>query len=339
MFDIHPISAENLQGVQPLYEAFQKVAQTDYGWPHGAIDFGALGKIFEMGLMQGYLIRDFQADRPVGFLFYQAESFGAMEIKVIYLAPDLPVKTVLDLLMNRFMADGKTIDGWEVLSYPLLGEAQLRYVRYLTWYGLKPIGQLVVKFHMFDGISLEIFKKQALPDLPVGYRMVSWDPKYEEGVVDIIAEAFAESVDALWDPRFRSREGVAEAIAFVQSGAYGIFWPDCTTILLNEKGQPAGVCFLNIVSQDEANIPLIGLLKSERQKGLGKQLLAQTVDRSVHEALTGKLQISLISATTATANIPAVRMYRHLAFREDYWYPHLYQNRSSVIRRRPGQWC
>lgn len=339
MLDVYPISSQNLHELKSLYTAFQKVAQVDYGWPGGTIGFDSLEHIFSVGLIEGYLVRDFASNTPVGFMFYHVETFRALEIKVIYIVPELPVKTVLDVLMTRFIEDIKLLEGWDVLSYPMLGPGQLRYIRYITWYGFKPAGQMVVKFYMLDGISIEILQKQVYPSLPEGYRFISWDPCYEERVIDVLAEAFAESVDALWDPRFRSREGVKEALAFVQSGSYGKFWPQCCTILLNAEDKPVGVCLINIVSSEEANIPLIGVLKSERQKKLGRQLLAQTVNRSIDEVLAKRSNISIISATTATGNISSVRMYRNTSFQEEIWYPHVYQEKESVLKRRAGQWC
>lgn len=339
LYEIRPITPANLHVLEPAYQAFQAVAQSDYGWPTNAIALDNLGPVFASGLMQGYMLCDAVKDRVVGFMFYQIEAYRALEIKMLYMDADAPVKPLLDVLMPRFIEDIKLQDGWDVVSYPVLGPAQARYVQQITWYGFKPVGQAVVKFHLLDGISVEIMSKQTYAEAPEGYRFATWDPRYEDGVVDVIQDAFSQSVDALWDPRFRSREGVAEAIAFLQSGHYGLFWPSCTTLLMNPEDKPVGVCFLNMVSQDEANIPLIGLMKSERRHKLGRTLLSQTVSLCVQEVLNGKSQVKTISATVATENIPAIRMYRHTAFQEDHWYPHVYQERSSVLIRKPGQWC
>jgi ribosomal protein S18 acetylase RimI-like enzyme len=274
-------------------------------------------------------------------MLYQVEPYRALEIKVIYLDQDENVKAILDTLFPKFLDDCKAYsDHWDVISYPVLGIGQSRYVRYLTWYGLKPVGQSVVNFNIFDGISVEIFKKQHYTAPPEGYRFISWDDQYTEGVIDVLSEAFATSVDALWDPRFRSRDGIRQALEFVKTGGYGTFWPSCNTILLNDQNQAVGVCLLNVVSKDEANIPLIGLLKSERRHKLGRTLLAQTVEKCINEVLAGKLKIQKISATVATENIPAVRMYRHTGFQEHHWYTHMYEDRSDVLnRKKAGQWC
>ncbi len=339
LLEAHPLTSANVESFKQSYTAFHQVAQAEYGWPSSAIDFETLKKIIAMGIMRGFLLQDVVKGQCIGFLLYQMESYGALEIKVIYIHPDWPIKSSLDTLLNPFLEHIKTLEGWQVLSYPMLGPGQARYLDFITWYGFKPIGQAVVKFNLFDGITIEIFKKIEKAALPEGYRLDTWRPEYEAGVIDVLTEAFAESVDALWDPRFRSREGMTEAMKFVQSGGYGVFHPSCTGILLNAQGQPVGVCLLNLVSPGEANIPLIGLLKSERKHRLGKRLLSHTVECCIDEVLKGKLPINAISATVATGNIPAIRMYRHVAFQEDHWYTHAYQDREKVLARRPGQWC
>jgi GNAT superfamily N-acetyltransferase len=249
------------------------------------------------------------------------------------------VKLALDVLMPRFLDDHRDSEQWDVMSYPMLGPAQMRYTHYMPWYGFKPEGQAVMQFHVMDGISIEVLQKNRRPPLPDGYRLVSWQPQYHAGVCDVLAEAFTDSADARWDPRFRTRQGIEEALAFVQSGNYGMFSPDCTTVLLNAEGNPVGVCLLNIVSAEEANIPLIGLFKAERRHKLGQLLLAHTVERCIHAMMQGKFNIAVISATVATANIPAIRMYRYTAFQELQWYPHIYQSREAVLARRPNAWC
>jgi hypothetical protein len=339
VLQIAPITSNNIDRLQPAYTQFQQIAQVEYGWPLAAIGFDGLKQIISMGMLQGYLMEDPVANRVVGFMLYNIEPFGALEIKVIYIADDQPVKSSLDQLMTVFIRDIQQLDGWETVSYPMLGQGQNRYSPYITWYGFKPVGQSVVKFNMFDGISVEIFKRLQLPALPEGYRMVSWDPQYTQGVIDVLTDAFSDSADSLWDPRFRNRAGMEEAFSFVQSGGYGKFWPSCITILLNASDQPVGVCLLNIVSPEEANIPLVGILNSERKHKLGRVILAETIRKCIYEVIEGKIITSTISATVATANFAAIKMYRNTAFQEEHWYPHVYQDRDSVLKRKAGQWC
>lgn len=341
MLDVYPLTVENADQFKPLYESFQKVAHLEYGWPQQAAGFETLRQLIAMKAIEGYFVREFSTEQNVGFLLFHLEPQGTLEIKVVYLEPDVPVKPALDALFNRFLEDMKQIDGWEVMSYPVLGTRQARFIDFLTWYGFKPVGQAVMKLNLMDQLTVEVFKKvlSTLPELPPGYQLKSWDPVYTDGVIDVLTEAFVDSVDALWDPRFRTRNGMAEALQFVQSGGYGVFWPSCVTILLNPEDKPVGVCLFNVVGDGEANIPLIGLLKSERQHKLGRSLLVNTLYTCIQEVLGEKLEVLKISATTATANFAAIKMYRYAGFQEDYWYPHVYQERAHVLSRRVGQWC
>jgi len=334
-----PIDENNIDALDPLYETFRKVAEEEYGWPMAAIGMKDLKMIFLSSLMHGYLLHDYSDKKHVGFMFNQYETYGALEIKVIYLQPDVSLKSALGVLMDRLFSDAKEHDSWKVLSYPILGKSQFKYTDFITWYGFRPVGQSVVKFNLFDAITIEIFKGLQFKEPPEGFKFISWDPKYQESVIDVLTESFSTSVDALWDPRFRTAEGITEAVTFLQSGGYGLFYPECNSILVNDKDQAVGVCFMNIVSQEEANIPLIGLRSSVRNLKLGKSLLAHSVNSCIKEVLEGKLGVSNISATVATENFPAVKMYRHVGFQEDHWYPHVYQDRSSMMARRPGQWC
>jgi len=339
ILDIFPLNPTTYDRLKPVYEAFSKVAKVEYAWPLSAIEFDGLTRALDAGLLKGSVFWDVLNDRGAGFMLYQVEPHGSLEIKVLYLHPDIDVKMALDTIFRRFLEDAAKLPGWSVISYPMLGPAQLRYIRFTNWYGFTPIGQAVTKFHLLDPLSAEIFGKLDFAPLPDGYQFVAWDAKYQDAVAEVLSEAFKESADARWDPRFRTLEGMKEALQFVQSGGYGRFSPEYTTVLLNDQQQPVGACLLNIVSPIEANIPLIGLKESERKHKLGRTLLAQTVKKCLDDTLKGKVGLAYVTATVATSNIPAVKMYRHTGFQEDYWYPHIYQTCETLNSRKPGQWC
>jgi len=334
-----PLTAENLETIAPLYEGFRREARAGYGWFLTAVDFTGLASAILTGMLQGYVLKDVVIGQSVGFLLYHIEPFEALEIKLIYLAEGVSVKIALDTVIPRFIEDIKLKPGWEVLSYPILGEKQLPYMQYLTWYGFKPVGQSVVHFNMLDNLSVEILQQVSAKPLPEGYRIVDWSDAYQEDVISVLTESFADSVDALWDPRFRSREGIAQALSFLRAGGYGVFKPSCNSIVLNPENKPVGVCLLSLISPDEANIPLIGLYKSERHRKLGTLLLAQTVKKCVLEVAAGKITTPVVSATVATANVSAIRMYRQVGFLEQNWYPHVYQPKTNVLQRKEGVRC
>ena len=340
MLEAKPITTDQLPALKSLYNAFRSVAVVEYGFPQKPIDFDTLAMAHSMGMIELYGLWESPEDRYVGFMMYNMESYGAVDIKALYLQETVPMKTAVDVMFNRLLEDVKELDNWEVVSYALLGTRQYEYIHYITWPGFTPVGQAVVNFKLDDVLSQAIFEEALkLPPLPEGYRFESYKPEYEQAVIDVIAESFKKSVDALWDPRFRTREGIVEAFEFVRSGAYGVFYPDATSVLLNAEGKPVGVCLLNIISNTEANIPIIGLASSERGKKLGVPLLANTIRRCYDLVKARKLSLKKISATVATGNLPAVRMYRVVGFQEDHWYPHVYQDRENVLARRPGQWC
>ena len=102
---------------------------------------------------------------------------------------------------------------------------------------------------------------------------------------------------------------------------YGKFLPNATSVLLYKK-KPVGICFANITAGRIANIPLVGMLKEHCSKGLGEALLYNTM-----KLLTEKsgLSLSELNASTETDNYAALKMYRRLGFKEDYYYTQAYR--------------
>ena len=102
---------------------------------------------------------------------------------------------------------------------------------------------------------------------------------------------------------------------------YGTFLPDCTSVLLY-KNEPVGICFANITAGRIANIPLIGMKKEHCGKGLGEAMLHTTLTKLISKHLN---HLSEVNASTETDNYPALKMYRRLGFKEDYYYPQAYR--------------
>ena len=97
--------------------------------------------------------------------------------------------------------------------------------------------------------------------------------------------------------------------------------PDCTSVLLyNDK--PVGICFANITAGRIANIPLIGMGKEHCSKGLGLSLLHSSMKKLL--SYYGST-LSEVNASTETDNYPALKMYRRLGFKEDYYYTQAYK--------------
>jgi ribosomal protein S18 acetylase RimI-like enzyme len=87
------------------------------------------------------------------------------------------------------------------------------------------------------------------------------------------------------------------------------------------------------------NIPLVGVRPSEKGKNLGNILLQACLNHCIDGMLAERNSILKVSTTMDTDNIPAIKMYRRIGFREEYNYPHVYLTREKAMAYTPGKWC
>jgi GNAT superfamily N-acetyltransferase len=188
-------------------------------------------------------------------------------------------------------------------------------------------------------------EKRFIP--PEGLHLVQWQPAFVEPVAHMIYEAFHTKSDALWDPRFRSKEGAALVVDLITSGRIGDFYPNYTWLLTtsptpNPQHQSDFVGFTFLVQADflTGNIPLIGLVKQDayRNRGLGKGLLQHAILNVVDGILNGELPMLNVHATVDTDNSQAVKMYRSIHFQETSNYAHAYLTREVAMAFNVGQW-
>jgi len=327
MITVTPLTAENIDSIAGLYNAFRGTdaepgeAQTKYYWDHQPVEFSTLKKGIAHKLINGYAVLDSSEPSPLGFMLYIREEHRAIEINLVYIQEGREQKTIVDRLMRRFIADIKELPGWDVVSFAMLG----------------PQAEPIVKFNIMDPVSLHILKTQDIP-LPEGYTLDYWKPEYAGEVAKSVYEAFSGATDALWDPRFKTELGAKKVVGLLTSGQQGPHIPQCTSIMLHE-GIPIGFCFMVQATMTQGNIPLIGMRKGHNKKKLGHLLLRHALDACVDNILAGKIGMLEISATHDTDNFAAIRMYRHLGFRDYYNYPHVYLTAEKTQQMVVGKWC
>lgn len=340
MIKAHRITPESLPRLRAIYERFCAKAKPEFHWSEEPIPFDNFCIAIQHRIMFGYWVEDTAQEEPIAFLLACLEEHRAIEINIIYCeSPDQ--KTVLDRLMRQLIPDIRAMEGWDVVSYAMMGE-QAPFIRSILWYGFKPMGQAVLKFDILDSLSLQIMKQQpvaqALTALGSDYRIEAWKPEAAGDVAQSIYEAFHKATDALWDPRFRTLQGARKIVGLLSGSMMGNFIPQCTSLAFKD-GVAVGFCFLIQGSPISGNIPLVGVQPSEAGKGLGNILLHRTLDTCVQDVLAGTLNIFSIDTTMDTDNIPAIKMYRRMGFREEHHYPHVYLTREKADAFKPGQWC
>ena len=229
------------------------------------------------------------------------------------------------VLLNKFIELNKSLMEEKITTYPMLG-IQNDFAQEIVLYDFKLTGIVVMRFFFNSPRCVGILQKLPLvtEQLPYDYSIVEWDSYYHlTDSYNIIYESFKDSNDALFDPRFKTKKGVKDIINKITKNVYGDFIPQATKILLH-RNKPVGICFVNITGGDIANVPLVGLYKDHQGKGLGKVLLQAAVNELHHLVLKGDLHLSEINVSTDTDNHSAVRMYRHVGFKEDYCYTQAY---------------
>ncbi len=337
MIKAHRITSDNVDRLQAIYGRFSARACDEYGWAEEPVPFEQLKKALSHRVVEGYWVEDSgKPDPVVGLMLYRLEDHRAIEINVVYSELD-DKKTVLDRLIRQFIADIRDTEGWDVVSYAMLGK-QEEFIRTITWYGFKPVGQAILKFPIMDAISLQTLKQQQLTPLEPEYQIDTWKPEYAGETAQSIYESFCNSADAKWDPRFRTLMGAKQVTAMITGGVMGTHVPSCTTVAL-KNGTPVGFCFLVQPDMTTGNIPLVGIRPSEKKKGLGNHLLKRMLDTCIENMLAGKIGMLEISTTMDTDNIPAIKMYRRMGFREETNYPHVYLTREKAQAFVPGKWC
>ncbi len=336
MLKAHAITAKTVLGLEAIYNRFCERAATDYFWAQAPVDFARFAQNVRHGLVSGYWLGGTTPEDSVGLMLYRLEDHRVLEINVIH-AEVADIKTVVDRFMRRFMEDIPAIEGWDVVSYAMLG-VQAAFIRTICWYGFRAEGQAILKFDMLDTLTLQILKQQKLAELSPEYRLAAFDPQYAGAVAEIMLEAFHEASDAYWDPRFRSLLGTRRIMGMLQSGGMGEFLAGSTTLAFYDE-HPVGFCMLLQTGPMSGNIPLVGVRDAHKGKGLGNHMLRRTLEDAYTKALSGEQNVFNINTTADTDNFAAIKMYRRMGFREEHNYPHLYMSRQKALAFKPGVWC
>ncbi|MBK8190013.1 MAG: GNAT family N-acetyltransferase [Vampirovibrionales bacterium] len=337
MITVIPLTEGTVGALAGAYARFATDAVAQYHWRSEPAPFEDMARSIASGALCGLMAQDAEGE-PVGWMLYVVEAHRAVEINLIAIDEHQALKPAFDALMRGLLQTLATRDDWDCVSYAMLG-CQDRYASLAPWYGLMPVGQTIQRFNLADEISIPILAKHyhSLAPLPEDLRLSPWLPDLAEAAAEAIAEAFARSNDARWDPRFRSVAGARQAVAFLQEGRMGAVMPQASLMLLNRAGAVEGFCFLIQGDGMDANVPLIGVRPSLRHRGMGIRLLACSLVAMIERISAGEAFISEVTATVDTDNYFALKMYRKLGFQETVHYPHAWLDRQSVARSYYGR--
>lgn len=319
-FEARLLTSNDYKAFATVYNDFRDRAVTEYNFELEPLDFEGFTDAVEKNLIDCLVLYDNTI--PVAFLVYTTAISEAIELNIIH---SFKMENMVEramYLIKKFLELTKAERLDKIVCYPMLG-SQKNLIGDIARYGFKFVGIAVLRFMMAGTNSREILKTTQLSPLDNDYKLVDWQDKYFEDAVEVVQEGFEDSADALFDPRFKTIEGTRDIISKIVKNIYAEFLPEATTVMLYNN-IPVGFCFMNLTGGRIANIPIVSIRKEHQGKGLSKHMLKKSVEKLIEITDNGIKPITEVNTTTETNNFQALKMYRHLGFKEDYNYPQSY---------------
>lgn len=321
MPNIKLLTADNYGNFENLYEDFRKRAAKEYNFELEPLDYDGFLDAIDKDLIKCIVLYN-ENNTAQAFLVYTTAISEAIELNIIHCIDKEHFLEYSKELLKKFIDVTQNLRKEKIVCYPMLGE-QKSLISVIAKLGFKFIGIEVLRFKMQESKSRELFTHARVVHLPEDYQVVSWNDKYTEDAVNVIQESFKDSSDALFDPRFKTLDGVRDIIHKIVKDIYAEFLPKATSVLLY-KGEPVGFSFMNLTNGTIVNIPLVGIREEHQGKGLSTIMLKHSMDNIFKEIDIYNSPISEINTTTETNNLQALRLYKNLGFLEDYSYPQSY---------------
>ncbi len=314
------LSEEDFKGFRPVYEDFRNRAVCDYNFELEPLSFDDFIDSVKKELIKCIILTE--DGIPTAFLIYTVMISEAVELNIIHSFNMENFLVRSKYLIEEFLKETQQARKDKVVCYPMLG-AQKTLIGEIARFGFKFVGIAVLRFLMNGTNSIEILRMTHLRNLPSCYKVIPWDEKYFDEAVNIVQEAFETSADALFDPRFKTLEGTFDILTKIIKDVYAEFLPEATSILMCDNN-PVGFCFMNLTGGQIVNIPIVAIKKEHQGRGLSKLMLKHSIDKVISWVENAEKPISEINTCTETNNFQALKMYRHLGFKEDYSYPQSY---------------
>lgn len=303
-----------------VYNDFRNRAKIEYNFELEPLDFQGFIDAIEKELINCVILKE--DDIPVAFLVYTTAISEAIELNIIHSFKMEDMMNRSKVLIDEFLNLTKNDRREKIVCYPMLG-SQKTLIGEIARFGFKFVGIAVLRFLMNGTNSRDILELTELNDINQCYSIAPWTNEYFDFAVHVVHEAFDRSADALFDPRFKTVEGTADIIEKITQDVYAEFLPEATSVLLCNN-IPVGFCFMNLTGGQIANIPIVAIKKEHQGKGLSKHMLKNSIDKLIEWVDSGEKPIIEVNTCTETNNFQALKMYRHLGFKEDYNYPQSY---------------
>lgn len=320
LYEAKPLEEKDYKSFASVYNDFRNRAVIEYKFELEPLNYTDFIDSLEKQLINCIVL--FENNIPTAFLVYTTAISEAVELNIIHSYKMENIMTRSKYLIEEFLRETRDERREKIVCYPMLG-SQKTLIGEIARFGFKFVGIAVLRFMMSGTNSREILNLTELTGLNLCYKVVSWSEEYFDAAVEIVNEAFTTSADALFDPRFKTLEGTYDILDKIVNNIYAEFLPEATSVLLC-SGTPVGFCFMNLTGGQIANIPIVAIKKEHQGRGLSKHMLKASVEQLIKWVDDGEKPITEVNTCTETNNFQALKMYRHLGFKEDYNYPQSY---------------
>ena len=305
---------------QGAYNDFRLRARTDYKFEIDPLVYEDFLESFKKGLINCIILLEDMI--PTGFLAYTTVPKDVVELFVIHVLGTEDIENKRRCLFEKFMEQTKGLRKHSLVSYAMLG-VQENFKRDVANYGYKFIDTGVVVFDIKNKQLIKDLSQFNFMDLPIGYKLTPYRDIYFEELSEVIFQAFKNSSDVNFDPRFASVEGCRDITHKITTSIYGRFLPQASKILFFEN-KLVGFCLVNMTKDGIVNLPLIGLLEEHRGQKLS-ELMVKSAIFDVMELDQGNIiEINELNATVDLNMLNALRMYESVGFIQSYRYAQAY---------------
>jgi len=142
--------------------------------------------------------------------------------------------------------------------------------------------------------------------------ILPWQEHYQEGAAQLISTAYRGHVDSEINDQYRSLAGARKFLFnIIQFPGCGNFLQAASLVAFDtERGSIAGICLASLVGEQSGHITQICVLKDWQGRGLGYELLRQSLE------LLRQREVTKVSLTVTSENTQALELYERVGFRK-----------------------
>ncbi len=157
----------------------------------------------------------------------------------------------------------------------------------------------------------------AEPTLPPGYKFREYKIEDKESLAEVMSLSHFNKnhPDGLIWENWNGIKGCMDLLNGIESNQYGKFNPHLSKVI-EKDGKPIAVCFLTLLANEVGYIPEIVVSNTEKNKGLGKQIMAFSLKEFIkNEPSSPKIELDV-----TLDNSNASKLYASLGFTETNQY-------------------